>query len=187
MSKPDDVILSTAYDFEFLTFVIVALIIFIAYFLFIFFKNRKYKELENFLLYGKVVMYCILIILSCVLILSNFIIIEITYNTKYANLVFTLINALLLGVYINITFGNFRQNQKIRFVLLIFVLYILFTGITDLGLRLTINTEEYIPFILAEKVYENNTPQGIRFMWLNIGTLSTLFGLSFLLEQKEGS
>lgn len=184
----DDVMISTATHFEFFVFIILILVLFLLYFLYFFIKNRAFQDLSSFLLYGKVFLFVILIIVALICLISQFIIIEITENAEYASVVFVLIVALLIQFYINITFSAlFSNNNKItQFTLLIIVLYVSITGFGEIGTRVILNTEVYIPVVLQEKLFESNTPNGVRFMFLNVVIMLVIHGASYIiLEQKK--
>lgn len=180
--------ISTATHFEFFVFIILILVLFLLYFLYFFIKNRAFQDLSSFLLYGKVFLFVILIIVALICLISQFIIIEITENAEYASVVFVLIVALLIQFYINITFSAlFSNNNKItQFTLLIIVLYVSITGFGEIGTRVILNTEVYIPVVLQEKLFESNTPNGVRFMFLNVVIMLVIHGASYIiLEQKK--
>ena len=183
----DDVLISTATHFEFFVFIIIILVLFILYFLYFFIKKRAFQDLSSFLLYGKVFLVVIMLILALLCLISQFIIIEVTENAKDASIVFMLIVALLIQFYINITFSAlFENNSKItQYTLLIVVLYVSITGFGETGMRVILNTEVYIPLVLTEKLFESNTPNGVRFMFMNLVILIVVHGASYLIERKK--
>jgi len=183
----DDVLISTATHFEFFVFIIIILVLFILYFLYFFIKKRAFQDLSSFLLYGKVFFVVIMLILALLCLISQFIIIEVTENAKDASIVFMLIVALLIQFYINITFSAlFENNSKItQYTLLIVVLYVSITGFGETGMRVILNTEVYIPLVLTEKLFESNTPNGVRFMFMNLVILIVVHGASYLIERKK--
>lgn len=187
MDSKSDIVVSTAHNFDFLMILIIILSIFILYFLYYFIKKRAFQNLESFLLYAKVIGFTILLIILLICLIDQFIIIEITEGAEYATIIFVLINAFLIGVYINITFSSLfeSKNKLLKYTLVLVLLYVTITNFGDLGIRLILNTDVYIPLILVEKVFESNTPQGVRFMFHNIVLLLTIFGTSFLLELKK--
>lgn len=183
----EDVLISTATNFEFFVFIILILVIFLLYFFYFFIKNRAFQDLSSFLLYGKVFLFVIGIIIALLCLISQFIVIEITENAEYASIIFVLIVALLIQFYLNITFSALIENNSrfTQYTLLIIVLYISITGFGEIGTRIILNTEVYIPLVLQEKMFESNTPNGVRFMFLNVIIMLVIHGASYLIERKR--
>ena len=182
----DDVMFSTAHHYQFFVIIILILVLFLFYFLYFFIKSKAFQDLSSFLLYSKVFISIIGIIIMILCVISQFIIVEITENAKYASIIFVLIVALLVQFYINITFSALVEsnNKLTQYTLLIVVLYIAITGFGAIGLRLILNTEVYIPLVLQEKMFESNTPNGVRFMFMNVVIMIVIHGASYMIERK---
>lgn len=183
----DDVMFSTAHHYQLLVWVVVVLCFFIMYFLYYFIKNKAYQDLGSFLLYGKVFFVISVVIIMIFCLISQFLIVEITENAEDASLIFMLGVALLLQFYINITFSALIESESkfMQYSMLIAVIYVAITGFGEIGLRVILNTEVYIPLVLQEKMFESNTPNGLRFMFLNILIMLALHGVTYLLERKK--
>ena len=183
----DDVLISTATNFEFFVFLIVLIVLFILYFLYFFIKKRTFHDLGSFLLYSKVFFMCFVAIIVLLLLITRFIIIEFTENAEASSIIFMLIVALLMQFYLNITFsGLMESDSKIfQYSLLILVIYIMVSSFGETGLRIVLNVDVIIPLVLQEKVFETNTPAGIRFMFLNILVLIVLHFITFVMERKQ--
>ena len=183
----DDVLISTATNFEFFVFLIVLIALFILYFLYFFIKKRAFQDLGSFLLYSKVFFMCFVAIIVLLLLITRFIIIEFTENAEASSIIFMLIVALLMQFYLNITFSGLMESDSkiLQYSLLILVIYIMISSFGETGLRVVLNVDVIIPLVLQEKVFETNTPNGIRFMFLNILVLIVLHFITFVLERKQ--
>ena len=184
---PADTIFSTAYQFEFLVFIIFILLFLILFFMYYFVKNHAFRDLEKFSYYFKMIGMMILMIFISIGLISQFLVFEITLNAKDASITWMMFGALDVYVYINFCFSALFTVKKAsyKYMLLILVVYIAITQVGELGFRMIFNLEVYIPFILSQKVYESNTPNVVRFIILNLVILIVIYGASFALEQKK--
>ena len=187
IKMPADTIFSTAYQFEFLMFIIFILLFLILFFMYYFVKNHAFRDLEKFNYYFKMIGIMILMIFISIGLISQFLVFEITLNAKDASILWMMFGALDVYVYINFCFSALFTVKKAwyKYMLLILVVYIAITQVGELGFRMIFNLEVYIPFVLSQKVYESNTPNVVRFVMLNLIVLIVIYGASFALEQKK--
>lgn len=185
----DDILISTETHFQFFVLLICLLVLFIFYFLYFFIKNKAFQDLGSFLLYAKVFFFVCLGIIMLILLITRFLIVEITENAKDCSIVFMLIVALLMQFYLNITFSGIMEsnNKIIQYGLLIIVIYIMVSSFGETGLRVILNIDVFIPLVLQEKTFESNTPNGIRFMFGNLVVLLVLHAITFIMERKRKS
>ena len=104
--------------------------------------------------------------------------IQIIFNSQEANLIFTLINGTLLGIYLQIL-GFSTSLSKIWQRGLVFAITVVFYLVISMfiGLRLTFNVD----FLIA-KSFTTNTAETADFLLFNLVFFTAVYGLSFFSE-----
>ena len=100
------------------------------------------------------------------------------YTTHY---LFSLINGGLLGGFIIALYNSDGYSSvKLKICLLIVVVSIAIFGLERIGVGIWLN----LPFLRYQTVTTNG-PEAIEFMFSNLDFLTTLFGISFLIESNK--
>jgi len=183
-------LLSTVDGFLFLYIILVILFLFLSYFSYLFFKKHIYQDLQKFLYHIKITLYILFIIFCILTLISKRIIIEIRAEDKYSSIIWTIIIALLMGIYINICFGTVglsRQWQK--YMSMLVLAYLCFSGFGYIGIRIIFNLPYAIRLLLTgfwhEDIFQSNTPKGLYFFAGNLPFFLILWALSFSLQGEK--
>ncbi len=182
----EDVVISTYTLDTFMWIIVIVLALFNCYIVYAMYKGKSFRLL-NFRFYAKIIFICGLLILAMIALIYNVIIFELTIDSKYASLVFVLFVSLLFNIFINACFSGLvkNNNQFIKLGIFFTLIYVTLTSLANIGFRIVFNIEIVIPLILDHKVFEYNTPEGIRFMFYNVGLFLIVFSASLLLEHKQ--
>jgi hypothetical protein len=110
----------------------------------------------------------------------HFLAFQITHgNNSIESTIYNILNALILGMFLNaLGFVFSIQDKKTKFILLFIIIFILLLGIQNIGFRISI----HIPLFENWYSFSSNTVDGIYFFSLNIGIWTILWGSSFLIE-----
>lgn len=143
-------------------------------------------DIQNALIWAKIFIWVSIISLLWFFIYTGSIVIEITEESKYEGLLFAILNGLIGGMYLNVCgFGlkSIQSKSTIKFTILAFIIWMTVQGFGFWGLRFTFNVNHFLKFDLFQyKVYESNSPKGIRFFTYNWYIFTVLWFLSFPLE-----
>lgn len=106
-------------------------------------------------------------------------------NVSNSSWIFTLLNALIFGVYLNIIGyggGNIFKRNALRTLLLVVLVILCFSGFGYFGLLVKFN----FPFNLLffYDIFSTGTVHGIRFLSFNILLFIVILFFSFLLERE---
>ena len=183
----DDVVLSTYTMTLFFYLVIFIFLIFIVLVLYSLLKNRSFMLL-NIRFYAKIIFIIILLILCLFALIFRYIIFEITEGSKDACLLFVLLVALLINIYMNACFSALvkNNNQFIKLGMIAVIVYIAVSSLGDIGFRIFFDVETVIPLLFNYKTFEYNTPEGVRFMFYNQLSFLIVLIATLMLEKKRG-
>lgn len=92
--------------------------------------------------------------------------------------IFTILNALILGVYLN-CLNLVIPTKKVNSLIIFIVIWIIFSCFGMFGLRITFN----FPFLIYQS-YTSNTAEGILFFIMNLTYFCLIYILSFLIESE---
>lgn len=136
--------------------------------------NRFKNAARFYLLFALIVIFIILWAFGVIQI-------YITVDAESANLVWTVINSLLLYMYFT-CLGFSRGISKISWKMLVLVVLIvvIISGLGYLGLDIVFNLPIFI-----WKTYSTNTISGAYFFTLNAGLWTVVFFLSFTIEGEN--
>ena len=126
----------------------------------------------------------ILVIIFLFLLFTGTIKILFFYGTEESSIIYTLLNALVFGVYIN-ALGIFNKGMKKRnykLIVLVVALFIMLCGFGYFDYRIHFNF-----WFFYYKVFSTSSVHGILFFWLNIYFWSALYFLTFITESEEKS
>lgn len=182
----EDVVIST-YNIEwFLWLLVIILALFNCWIFYGLYKGKSLRLL-NFRFYAKVMFICSLLIVAIIGLIFKVIIFELTIDSKDSSLVWVLMVSFLFNIFINACFSGIvkNNNQFMKIFIFITLIYITLTSLANLGFRIVFNVDIVIPLILDYKTFEYNTPNGVRFMFLNQGLFFIIFCASILLEHKQ--
>lgn len=148
-----------------------------------------YKEkqvLSNKLKFIKLLVISVILIGFCLVFSFQIIQVYIVIGAEglhKGNLLFTLLNGLIFGMYLNILGFTLKSERMWIKALLIFTLIWLFTnGFGGFGIYIKLNAPLDSVFLYTK--YQTNSVLGIRFFINNILLLSTIFISSFLIESE---
>lgn len=143
------------------------------------------QEYRGWEWYGKRILIAIGVILLLVLIYYLFklgiINIGITVNDENGSIVFSLLNGMIMGMYLTAlgwSLGASKWWQKLVLILIIGIY--LYLGFTYIGFKFCTN----LSFFLV-KCYETNTPAGIEFFLGNILLFGFIFAITFVTEGEK--
>ncbi|MBD3216221.1 MAG: hypothetical protein GF311_26645 [Candidatus Lokiarchaeota archaeon] len=140
-------------------------------------KKKSYDEIIS---QTKVYVVVFLIVIVVFLFVYRVIIIEFLEENEGGSFIWTLLNSLLLGMYvvaIGLTMGG--RKGILKAIMLVSVVYITLSWGGYIGLRVTINI-----IIFVEKVFESNTIQGVFFLTWNWYIFIIIFVASNLTESE---
>lgn len=185
-------VLSTADNILFLNFSLIVIGIFCLYFIYIFIKKKAYQDLQVFLYHIKISIYIAVLVCAILLLKYKIIIFEITEDEDEASIIWVLIIALLMGMYITITFGSVGLSKNWqKYFAIIVIAYISFSGFGYIGYRIIFDFPDEVLDLLKnyaiwrENVFESNTGQGLDFLGGNLPIFLIVYFLSYALEGEK--
>lgn len=123
----------------------------------------------------------LIIQIPILLMVFRIIVLEFINNNQFLGVLYSLLNSMLIGVWLNVIGFGFKNKEKtMRFVLLAVASIFMISSASLVGIRITLN----IP-ILAEKVFETNTGQGAIFYISNIALFDAVSLSSFIAEGES--
>ena len=174
----------------FFIIILFILLIFLVYFSYIFFKIKVYQDLQKFLFHIKIVIYTLFIILCIISLITNIIELQIREGDESSSVIWVIIIVLLMGVYLSTTFGAIGVSQMwLKFLSIIFLGYLSFTGFGYLGFRIIFDFPEVVILVIGglwkNNVFQSNTPLGLYFFWDNLPFFLVVYTLAFTLEGEK--
>lgn len=139
--------------------------------------NFKHKELSERWLLTKFILVLLAGLIICLIFIYDIIEIYISVNSDNSNFIWSILNVLIIGIFMNIIGIGSSMKQVNRTFLLLAVVYLAIVGFGYFGFLIKFN----LPFLIYKK-YETNTIRGIYFLTLNIVFLLLVFFISFLSE-----
>ncbi|HEC92908.1 MAG TPA: hypothetical protein ENI51_07970 [Candidatus Atribacteria bacterium] len=161
-------------------FFIICFILIIFYYYF-----RKETSFTDVWLYLKLIFYSLVIIAFLFVFALEIIQIFITQGVEEGSesWLFLLLNALLMGMYLNILGVQANTKSSVRFLLLFILIYLSVSGFGYLGILIIIN--EPISNYLLYNIYQSNSAHGIYFVWCNLAFFIVILFLSFTTESDN--
>jgi len=144
-------------------------------------RNYNYERLKQdvkfWLFFG-------VIIFALILFLTGTIRIVFTAGSEESSILYTLLNALVFGVFIN-SLGIFNKGikgLKIKLGILIVAIIVVLTGFGYFDVQIHFNL-----WFFAYKIYSSSSAHGIYFFWLNLYFWSIIYFISFITESEDFS
>lgn len=120
----------------------------------------------------------LIIQLPIVLFLFRVIVIEFIDNSSTLGVFYSLLNSILIGVWLNVIGFGFKNKEKVgRLILLIIASIFMISSASLLGIRITLNLS-----FLSYKTFETNTEIGALFYISNIALFDSIALASFIAE-----
>lgn len=145
-------------------------------------------DLQGFYAWAKLSFYVSLGVFAIYLLYAEIIIIEIHSESYYKGLLFSMLNALIFGMYLNVCgfgFNKLMSRSFFKYTAVVFLVLMTCQGFGLWGFRFTFNVNKPLNFkLLAYNVYESNSEKGIRFLTYNIYIFGIIWFLSFMLESE---
>jgi len=187
-------LLSTSDSITFLNICLIVLFCFFLYFAYIFVKKRAYQDLQVFLFHIKIFIYLVLIVVVILILKFKIVIIEITENESEASIIWVILIALLMGMYISTCFGaiGLSKNWQKYFGLIV-IAYLSFSGFGYIGYRIIFDFPEEVLVLInnyaiwKENEFESNTGQGLRFFAGNLPVFVIVYFITFGIEGEKYS
>lgn len=134
----------------------------------------------------KLIGFCILFIFLAFIIYYEYIVIDLPKSRKaFESFMYTILNALMFGIYLNITgFGIKITKRWIKYFLLFVILYLISAGFGTFGISITINLPPDYRWLLQYRTYCSNNKDGIWFITYNWYILLTVLVISFGTESE---
>lgn len=169
---------------EFILFVV--LIIVIVFFLYFIFRKAKNADVERVKSVVKFYGIFILVIIVLLLLIYHVIEIYVYFGADYeANMLFTLFNSAIFGVYWCVVgiFNKGIQNNVLRVIIMIVILYLFLSGFGFIDFHFKFN----IPFVFHTEynVYATSNAITAYFMLYNLPLFIGIIVLSFLIAKKK--
>jgi hypothetical protein len=102
-------------------------------------------------------------------------------ESSLSGTIFTLLNALIMGMYISVLGLLDTHSSKLwKYVLFIAIIILAVMGLSGIGFRITLLTD-----FLIYKSYCDNTVEGIVFFISNLPLLTSIYFISFLTESEN--
>jgi hypothetical protein len=142
----------------------------------------SYPDLRKVADYLRLIFFLFIIILGMYAIYFEIIIIELTQGKKYASFFWSLLNGLILGMYLNIT-GFFHKAMKktYKYIALFVIVAFFIQGFGYFGFRFTFNLPSDINFLSYNKI-DTNSYTFIRFIHYNWYFFVFILVISFIVE-----
>lgn len=145
-------------------------------------------DLQSFYAWVRLLFYVSLGLFAIWLLYVEIIIIEINSEKYYKGLLFSMLNALIFGMYLNVCgfgFNKIMSKSFFKYTAFVFILLMTVQGFGLWGFRFTFQVNKPLNFnLLAYNVYESNSEKGILFLTFNIYIFGIIWFLSFLLESE---
>lgn len=140
-------------------------------------------DFHNYGILAKLIIYSVIVFFLIYSIYIRWIVLTITESEENTGLMYSLLNALIFGMYIGVC-GFVSDSGKMWKVLGIIVLfYLVITEMGYIGIQIFINYPQPFNF-LHYRYYESNSEVGILFFIFNVDVFLIIFFLSFLIEKE---
>jgi hypothetical protein len=176
------IIFCTKRDIFFLILVAVLLIALILYTVYKLIRYRSFQWID----YYVALFYLVIILLFLIVLIVGFVQIEVLQGGSGTGMIFSLTVAIMTMPYMcSLTREGFNpENPVVRYFLLFLVLYLVLTGIGQIGIRITFNIDAYIVFVFGQKTFQSNSYKGVTFMINNVVIFLAIYAGSFLIDKK---
>jgi len=183
--------ISTAENIDFFYLILYILLIFLAYFGYLFFKKKVYEDLEKFLFHIKIVIYTLFTLFCLYLLISKTIEIQIREGDENSSVIWTIIIALLMGMYISTSFGSVGLSKHwLKYFSMFILAYVWFTGVGYFGFRIIFRFPQVVYYLLTgfwhNDIYQSNHPRGLFFLGENLPFFMIVYAISYTLEGEKG-
>lgn len=149
-------------------------------------------ELSRVYTWLRLLAYLFLIICICLLFYYQLIILKfVRERNQTLSMVYTLLNALLFGMYLN-ALGIDTTNEYIKYVFFIAVIILMLFSVNEFGIRIELRQsiiDEFWQYFrigrpLRYTFIQTNSEKVIIFFSLNLILLIVLYGISFIFEHE---
>ena len=105
-------------------------------------------------------------------------------GSQESSILYTLLNALVFGVYINALgiFNKGTRKLKYKLIILFVAIIIMITGFGYFDIQLHFNF-----WFFAYKIFSSSSVHGINFFWVNLYFWMCVYFLSYLIESEEST
>ena len=165
--------------------VIIGIVLFILAFYILYFRKDK-ESFSDTALFLRILVYSAVIILFLLIFVFRVIVLYITAGkeTGSESWIFTICNALLLGIYINVIgFQSNISNNAIRYIIIFTLVFIALSGLGYLGIL--IEFRKPVSDILFYNEYQSNSAKGIYFFSFNVLFFILIYFISFITESER--
>jgi len=135
------------------------------------------KSIKFWLLFFGVIFFIILLATGTIKILFF-------AGSQESSILYTLLNALVFGVYINALgiFNKGTKKLKYKLIILSVAILIMITGFGYFDFQIHFNL-----WFFAYRIYSSSSVHGILFFWINLYFWSAIYFLSYMTESEESS
>jgi len=124
------------------------------------------------------------VIVVIILFLTGTIKIYFIAGSEESSILYTLLNALVFGVYINALgiFNKGIKKLKYKILILIFAVFIVICGLAYFDIQVHFNL-----WFFLYKIYSSSSVHGINFFWINLYFWSAIYFISYMTESEESN